>query len=167
MPASPSVDIDTMRECFPGAGRRASDRVLAHWKQVRLDNATPPTLAELALGEHPDICDDSFLLREDRNPNSSIFILCGKNVADALGIDPVGLTLESVLAKRIEARLSQACHEALREGRPVRSEGTYGTEDGGEARYRSIFLPARSIGKLDDGYIFGTFGQKTIPSRAA
>ncbi len=147
--------------------RRTTDRILAHWKRIRVDDASLPSLAELALGAYPEIREESFLLREDRDPAASVFILCGGNVADALGVDPVGLTLESVLAKRIEARLAQACREALREKRPVRAEGTYRSEDGEETRYRAIFMPARSIGKLDDGYVFGTFGQKTIPSRAA
>ncbi len=161
-------DMEAILSSVTGTDRRTADRILAHWKRSRVDDAGLPTLAELALGAHPEIREDSFLLREDRNPAASVFILCGENVANALGIDPVGLTLESVLAKRIEARLAEACREALREGRPVRAEGTYRSEDGREARYRSIFMPARSVARLDDGYVFGTFGQKTVlPNLAA
>ncbi len=163
MPACSIRDTDPVCGRVPASGRRATDRILSHWKRIRVDEARLPSLAELALGAYPDIHEDSFLLREDRDPKASVFILCGANVADSLGVDPVGLTLESVLARRIMDRIGQVCGKALREGYPVRAEGSYRTDDGGEARYRSIFMPARSVGKLDDGYVFGTFGQKIVP----
>ena len=134
-------------------------RALARKGSLRYSIDTPK------VGELMAVAYDTIwpLLREDRDPKASVFILCGANVADSLGVDPVGLTLESVLARRIMDRIGQVCGKALREGYPVRAEGSYRTDDGGEARYRSIFMPARSVGKLDDGYVFGTFGQKIVP----
>ena len=119
------------------------------------------------LSDYQEIYEDSFLLRVDRDPELSVFILCGQKVSNALGIDPAGLTLEKALAKRIETKLCQACGRAVRESRPISSEGAYPTKDDGEIRYRSIFMPVRAGGQLDDGYVLGTFGQKTLRPNSA
>ncbi|MDP6707803.1 MAG: PAS domain-containing protein [Alphaproteobacteria bacterium] len=161
MPSKPPVDIDAAPDLLPGTGRRAADRILEHWQRIRGEGTTLPSLADLALGEYPDIVERSFLLREDRDPRISVFILCGKSVSEAIGSDPLGLALEDVLAKRIEARLCEACDQAIREVRPVRSEGAYQAEDGNDVHYRAIFMPARSGRQFEDGYVFGTFGKKT------
>ncbi len=48
------------------------------------------------------------------------------------------------------------------QGAPVRESGALRNEAGVETRYRGVFLPLRSPGRGDPGYLFGAFGSRVI-----
>ncbi len=95
----------------------------------------------------------------------SVFILCGENVGGFLGVDPIGLTMDVVLPRKIKAQFRQACEHAMVEGRPMQVDGHYSGQDGGEVGYRSIAAPVRSTHHQESGYILGTYGQMAVSRR--
>ena len=150
-------------ESEPQAGRdrRANQRILAHWNSARCHQDVP-SLSDLELGQHADVYALRFLLREDRNPCSSVYILCGETAQLAYEQNPIGTTLSEAVPEAIKDSICDACTLAVREERPVADQGSYLLDSGEEVRYRSIFTPALANGGSNGGYVFGTFGHKVF-----
>lgn len=76
------------------ADRRATSRVLNHWRNSRRNEAVP-TLLDLDLSAAHEAASSWFLLKEDSDPHLSVFIQCGERAQAALsgrpqGRDPMG-----------------------------------------------------------------------------
>lgn len=149
--------------------RRTGWRVQDHWSRVKAEGDDVPSLADLDLGRNAELEDVSFLLREDEMVEQSVFVLCGDAVRMAFPANPLALTLGEAIPREIIGKIKQTIQRARTEGRPVACEGDYRRRDGCEMRFRSVFMPARSMRSTPDGagYIFGTFGQRKFSTLAA
>ena len=141
--------------------RRAGALLLRQW-QASCRDGQMPTLVDLELARHVATYDGSFLLREDVDPASSVFILCGERARAVYGASPIGRTLIDMLPAAVRRSVGESCQAALRLGRPAVAEGQYQTGSGGRL-YRGVFAPVRSENPGNHarcGFLLGTYGER-------
>ena len=140
--------------------RRGTARTMWAWASLHGNDAIPE-LADL-LGPHRVIAEQEFLLKTDPLPHLSVFILCGDALRAILGRPILGSTFWDCMPRAARDTLSQACAAALMQGAPVQESGTFQNEAGVETRYRGVFMPLRSPGRDDPGYLFGAYGSRVF-----
>ena len=124
------------------------------------ENDGIPALAKL-LGRRV-IAAQEFLLKTDPIPRLSVFILCGDALPSLLGRSILGATFWDRMPRAARDTLSQACAAAMNQGAPAHQAGAFSTGAGAEVRYRGIFMPLRSLGHDDPGYLFGAYGSRVF-----
>ncbi len=143
----------------PPKDRRATSRALTLWQGAG-GNGEIPTLDDFDPSKERDSGPYSFLLKEDPDPRLSVFILCGDGAESRFLAAPVGQTLWEVAPRQIRTELCAACGRARAESQPIQVEGSYAPAEGGEIRYRSIFMPVRSNAVTETGYVYGAYNSK-------
>ena len=141
--------------------RRATSRALALWEGARGKDGIP-TLGDFDPSKERESGRYSFLLKEDPDPRLSVFILCGYGAESQFLAAPVAQTLWEVAPRPIRNELCAACGRARAESQPIQVEGSYTPAEGGEIRYRSIFMPVRSNAATETGYVYGTYNSKPV-----
>lgn len=140
--------------------RRGTAQAMWTWASLHGNDAIP-VLAEL-LGRRRVIAAQEFLLKTDPMPQRSVFILCGETLRAILGRPVLGRTFWDCMPRAARDALSRACAAAINQGAPVQEEGAFEIEAGVEIRYRGVFLPLRSPGHGDPGYLFGAYGSRSF-----
>jgi hypothetical protein len=151
--------------------RRATNQVLLFWRNARKSKSLP-ALVDLDLSTTQDADSSWFLLKEDSDPHLSVFIQCGGRAENSLATTkPQGLTLWDAVPIALRANLCRACAKAVVEQAPCEADGVIEITDGGEFRYRSIFMPVGATASAGNGgkhgYIFGAISSKQVTSNEA
>lgn len=152
--------IDTLAP-RPAAGeRRGTVQAMAAWTSLTGYDGIP-ALAEL-LGRRRVIAAQEFLLKTDPISRLSVFIICGDALRAILGGPILGATFWDCMPRAVRDTLSQACAAAMKQGAPIHQAGAFEAEAGVEIRYRGIFMPLRSLGRAEPGYLFGAYGSRAF-----
>ncbi len=135
-------------------------RALSHWAKSSGEDRIP-ILPDL-LTSPWEVSRNEFLLKADDNPHLSVFILCGDDVPLVPQGKVIGTTLWDAAPDAVRHELSDACAAALYRQESVCKDGAFESSPESEVRYRSIFLPVRSTGHNDPGYVFGALSSKRV-----
>jgi hypothetical protein len=147
----------------PAAERRAGALLLRRWHAACRGQAMP-NLLDLEFGRHEDIFANCFLLREDVDPVSSVFILCGERAQAIYGTRPVGRALVDLLPQAVQRVIGDSCRATLTSRRPNLVEGRYRAANGVERLYRGVFAPvlSDSPGYTRCGFLLGAYGERSL-----
>ncbi len=145
----------------PSDSRRAADRALAHWNSAWSEDG-PPTLAGvMSANQEHQLDPHCFLLKEDADPDVSVFVHCGDGLSRHFASKVLRQTVAGLTNPEIRKIFSLGVAETVRDKAPVHHEGSFLREDNTEVRYRSVFMPVRADHESHLGYIFGTFRSKS------
>lgn len=135
--------------------RREVVRLLAQWDQFA-GSGTPPSLDELRQFLGADGWNRRFLVAQDPDPASSVFITCGTGIAQVLGEAVKGRTLRDIVWDGCRP-LFDGCLEAARTRLPTSIEGTLRNPVNEPFPFRAVILP---FGNKRDciPYLFGAIG---------
>jgi len=146
---------DKTQTAGPYNERRATDRALRLWNEVR-DDEPLPQLRDVATSAEGRDWNNVLLLRLDQLLSQSVVIACGTAARIALGVSRLGETLSRILPNEIADQICRAIETVMRNKTPERVEGAYEEDDGTVVRFRSIFLPVIDSKKRPD-YVMCAF----------
>lgn len=158
-----AVSRDLAPDSVPGE-RRGTVRAMAAWAGL-IGEGGIPAFSDL-LGRHRAISKQEFLLKTDPIPHLSVFILCGEMLQSLLGRSPLGATFWERMPRPVRDALSEACAAALKQGTPIQDEGGFEMDSGATLRYRGVFMPLRSDGRVESEYLFGAYGSRIFDAAA-
>lgn len=139
---------------------QVAESTLELWRAAA-GRAELPRLADIRVRYDGDGWEHRFLLIEDPDPLSSVFILCGASVREGFGGAVVGRSLAEAVPPG-GRDLIEACVTALRERVPVQVVGSFAPREGTQTVYRATFLPVRGE-PGSPRYVLGTFGWRREP----
>jgi hypothetical protein len=146
-----------------GTERRANNRALEYWK--KLAGARPfPSRHDVSRESAADLWDNLFVVDVSAGPAAYRFVQAGGVLISALGSDPTGETLGSVLPGGMGTRTLFFLQAAVGLKGPVTDDvGTWKRADGTEILYRSILLPLSEDGDKVTA-LLGAFSFRTTHS---
>ncbi len=139
--------------------RRATELAVTHWERSH-SNGNIPSIDDLGIANEHDHWRHRFLLKHDPIPRLAVFILCGDLARSFCLVEPIGKTLWEGVPQQLRIGHCEACGRAAAESRAIYIDGGYEPTNGGEVRYRSVFMPVRSERQFEFDYVFGAFGSK-------
>ncbi len=121
------------------ADRREIIRLRRVWDQVASDGLPPPLdMITQFLGE--DGWNRRFLVAQDPDPLSSVFITCGATIDQMLGDDVKGRTLRDIIWEGCRP-LFDACIEAAQRRAPIAVDGILRNVGNTQFPFRGVILP--------------------------
>ncbi len=149
----------------PSDSRRATDRALAPWHSAWSVDVPPNLAGVMSANQEHQLAPHCFLLKEDADPEYSVFVHCGAGLSRHFASTVLRQTVAGLTNLEIGKIFSLGVAETVRDKAPVHHEGSYIREDSKEVRYRSVFMPVRADHESYLGYIFGTFrGKSYLPA---
>ncbi len=139
------------------ADRREVSRLRGLWNDAAF-NGTPPALDTLTQFLGSDGWDRRFLVAQDPDPLSSVFITCGAAIDEMLGEDVKGRTLRDITWAGCRP-LFDACIEAAMTRAPTAVSGVIRSFANIEFPFRAVILP---FGNSRDciPYLLGAVGRR-------
>ena len=141
--------------------RREVSRLRGLWDDAAF-NGAPPALDTLTRFLGSDGWDRRFLVAQDPDPLSSVFITCGAVIDEMLGEDVKGRTLRDITWAGCQP-LFDACIQAAMTRAPIAVSGVIRSFAKIEFPFRAVILP---FGSSRDciPYLLGAVGRRTGPA---
>ena len=141
-----------------GAERRANSRALTYWKEIAAPGRFP-SRARVTQESAGDLWDYLFVVEIAPKPEQYRFVLAGAALCDALGRDPTGETVATVLPGGMGTRTVFLQQAAVGLKGPVDDAGMWVRPDGAEILYRAMLLPL-SDDQTTVSHLLGAFSYK-------
>ena len=153
---APSIE-DTSLENY--SDRRVVGRALRNWEALRTRESIP-LHSDCLANFDADILPGTFLIEINQHAENDVIFDCGPDLVSALGRDPVGLPVQSILPSAIDRGLV-FWRVAAELQKPIADIGCFMNAKGLNMLYRCIFLPVSDEGGRI-AYVLGAFSYRLV-----
>lgn len=139
--------------------RRIVGRALSSWEGLRTGESFPLHRECLASFD-PRILPGMILIEINRREEDDIIVDCGPDFIEALGRDPIGLPVHTILPSSTDRGLV-FWRVAAELKKPIADVGGFTNANGIDIVYRSVFLPVSEDG-TQVTHLLGAFSYRMV-----